>query len=61
MIRDTKNLKEVRAKMSKENNKEKSKPSEKSKPPTLEELLAKCTDNNNHEEFFRVPIGRELL
>jgi len=47
--------------MSKENNKEKSKPSEKSKPPTLEELLAKCTDNNNHEEFFRVPIGRELL
>lgn len=29
--------------------------------PTLEELLAKCTSENPHEEYFSKPMGRELL
>lgn len=30
--------------------------------PTLEELAAKCTPENNHEEIdFGGPVGRELL
>lgn len=30
--------------------------------PTLEELLAKCTPENNHDDLdFGGPVGRELL
>lgn len=31
------------------------------KRPTLDELLAQCTPDKRHEEFFSTPMGRELL
>ncbi|WP_244853006.1 AbrB/MazE/SpoVT family DNA-binding domain-containing protein [Bacillus sp. J14TS2] len=31
------------------------------KDPTLEELLDRITDENRHEEYFKRPMGRELL
>ncbi|WP_255376727.1 hypothetical protein [Oceanobacillus sp. Castelsardo] len=43
--------------MTEENNGNK----EKSGEPTLEELLAKCTDESRHEEYFSRPMGKELL
>lgn len=31
------------------------------KDPTLEELLEGITEENRHEEYFKRPMGRELL
>lgn len=28
---------------------------------TLEELLEKCTGENPHEEYFSVPVGKEII